>query len=187
MFSKREIKSNLLGCLELTLFMRRGVVRFESSRVAAIKSFLITLLVLPPTLAVMVALSEGYAASLLVTLHAIRIVLSMVLFLGAVYFITKQYDRQSYFYKFINIFNWMNIPGIILCLPILSIIITGASIEAFESYAVFITLLGYVYGAFIITHTFRIPWEMGGFIAIISLAIDQNALELTTHIRDMLS
>jgi len=56
-----------------------------------------------------------------------------------------------------------------------------------KNYAIFITMLGYVYCAFVLTHTFRIPWEMGGFIAIVGLAIDQNMLEITTQIRDALT
>ncbi len=185
MFTKAEVKRNLLGCFEVVLFMRSGVERFVGTREAAIKSFIIPLILLPVTLLAMVALSQGYSASLLMSLHTVRIVLSILLFFTAVYFLSKQYDRGKYFYQFLTVANWMNIPGMILVLPIIyGIFVQGGDMEAMKSYAVFITMLSYVYSAFIITHCFRFPWEMGGFIAIVGLAIDQHLLEFASFIRD---
>ncbi len=188
MFTKEEIKRSLLGCFEVVLFMRAGVERFEGTREAAIRSFLIPLFLLPVTLLALIALSEGFSASLLLSLHTIRIVLSVVLFFAAVYFLSKQYDRGKYFYKFVTVANWINIPSMILVMPIVfALFVQGVDMESMKVYAVFITMLGYVYSAFIITHCFRFPWEMGGFIAIIGLAIDQNLLEFATYIRDVVA
>ena len=187
MFTKKEWKYNLVGCMEIFLFMPAGVGRFKSSRSAAIKSFVVPIALLPILLAVMAAMSAGFSLGILLSLHMVRIILAAVLFFAVVYFLSKQFERQEHFYKFLNVVNWSNIPGMFLTLPILGALVMGYDMTALESYAVFITIVGYVYLAFILTHCFRFPWEMGGFIAIVGLAIDQNLLDVTVYIRDLIA
>ncbi len=186
MFKKEEIKNNLMGCLEVFLFMKQGVGRFSDSRVDALKSFLIPFALLPVTLTIIMALPDESVGpfELILPLHIVRIILAIVLFLTAVYFLAKQLGREEHFYKFLNVSNWCNIPGLILVLPFVYGIVSDQDMAAFEAYAVFVTLVGYVYGAFVLTHCFRIPWEMGGFIAIIGLAIDENLFTVMHMIRD---
>ena len=187
MFSRQEWKQNLLGCLEVFLFMRSGIERYCESREAAIKSFIIPVILLPFILAVMVAMSSGFSVSLLLSLHFLRVVLTILMFFTAVYFLCKQFRRHQFFYRFMTVSNWSNIPGVLMVMPILVGILAGYDMAVFENYAIFITLVGYVYSAFIITNCFRLPWEMGGFIAIVGLAIDQNLLDITIYIRDMIA
>ncbi|MGH1404776.1 MAG: hypothetical protein ACRBDL_11085 [Alphaproteobacteria bacterium] len=187
LFTKEEWKQNLIGCAEVLLFMHHGISRFKTSRRAAIKSFIIPLVLLPIVLSVFVLQSSGFSMSLLLSLHMLRIALALILFFAAVYFLSRQYDRQEHFYHFMNVTNWSNIQGILLILPIVIGLLAGYDMAIFESYAVFITLVGYVYSAFIVTYCFRFPWEFGGFIAIVGMAIDQNLLELATFLRDMIA
>lgn len=187
MFSKNEWKQNLLGCLEVFLFMRQGIYRYSEERADAIKSFIIPVILLPFILAVMAVMSSGFSISVLVMLHLIRIVLTVLMFFAAVYYLSRQFGRNQYFYRFMTVSNWSNIPGVLMVMPILLGLLLGYDMAIFENYAIFITLVGYVYSAFIITHCFRLPWEMGGFIAIVGLAIDQNLLDITLYIRDMVA
>lgn len=187
MFTKAEWKNNLLGCLEVFLFMPKGLERFSGEARDAFRSLIIPAVLLPLVLVTMVAMSPGFSPSLLISLHALRIVAALVLFLTVVYFFMRQYEREEHFFKFLNVSNWCNIPGVILVMPILVALMTGAEMSAMESYAVFITLVGYVYSAFVLTHCFRLPWELGGFIAIVGLAIDDNLLHLTVYVRDLIA
>lgn len=184
MFSKEEVKKNLLGCLEIFLFMPKGIDRFDSSKAAAIRSFIIPALVLPLVMVIFVYQSTGYAWEVLVSLHFVRILLSVILSFAAVYFFSKQFDRQEHFYKFITVSNWSNVPGVLMTLPIIIGLFSGHDMAVFESYAVFLSLISVLYCGFVLTHCFRVPWEMGGFIAIVMLAIDQNLFDLTIYIRD---
>ncbi len=187
MFTKQEFKQNLLGCFEIFLFMPKGLDRFDVTPAKAIKSFLIPLAFLPLILAAIVGLSEEFSPSLVIFLNVLRITFSALLFLAAVYFLTKQFDRHDKFYKFLMVSNWLNINGLILASPILIGMAMGQAAETFEVYAVFIEIVGYVYSAFVITHCFRLPWELGGFIAIVGLAINENLFELSNYARDMLA
>lgn len=185
MFSKQEVKSNLIGCAEIFLFMRSGLERFVVSPGAAIKSFIIPVFLMPLSLYVAIVMSETcMLPSVLVLLHVVRMVASLGLYLLAVYFIAKQYHREGHFYRFLVIFNWMNIVGLVYLLPIAVGLLAGYPINIFENYAIFITLTSYVYLAFVLTHCFRLPWEMGGFIAIVGLAIDDNLLKIVEAIQN---
>ena len=84
--------------------------------------------------------------------------------------------------RFVTVNNWMNIPSAILLFPVLVCLVLGVDRSAYENYALFITLVGYVYTGFIISKSFKLPWEMGAFIAIMGLAIDQHALDLTRQL-----
>ncbi len=188
MISSRELKSNLLGCFEIFLFMPRGVDRFYVTPAKAIKSFLIPLALLPFILLVVVGMTDDeFSPSVVVFLNVVRIALSVTFFLSAVYFLTKQFDRQQHFYRFILISNWLNINAMIMVSPILIGMAMGIDSQSFEVYAVFGEIVGYVYSAFVITYCFRLPWELGGFIAIVGLAINENLFDLSNYLRDSLA
>ena len=198
MFSKTEIKRGLLGCFEISLFMREGIDRFADDKNAALRSFIWPLIFLPFVLFSFSYHSTGFSMPLLLSLHGVRMFVSFMLFLAVVYLVSKCYERQQHYLKFITVFNWLNIQSFIFALPILIALISHsygvesyASYDAlvgnYESYAVFMSLLGYVYCAFVLTHTFRIPWELGGFVAIVGMAIDQTALDVVVYLRDYLA
>lgn len=182
LFSKAELRSGLLGCFEVCLFMRQGVARFDDRPGAAVKSFLIPLILSPLLLAVLIGFSGGFSFTYLLSLHSARVAITSGLFLAVVYFMTRQYGREAHFMRFVTVNNWMTLPSALFLLPVLACLVLGLDPSAYEAYALFITLAGYAYTAFIVAGCFRLPWELGGFIAIMGLAIDQHALELTRHI-----
>ena len=187
MFSKDEIFRKLLGCFEVLLFMPRGVNRFEGSKEQAIKSFIVPIVLLPLMLIVMVALSPGYSWNLLIVIHLVRTVVTIALGLMAVYFLTVQFKRSEYFYKFLNVSNWFNVSNVALTFPIIGALLLGYDMTIMESYAIFVTILSVVYMAFMVSHVFRLPWELGSFIAIVCLAIDQNIFGVALYVRDWVS
>lgn len=187
MISKEEITRNLRGCLEIFLFMPKGFDRFDVTPSKAIRSFLIPLALLPFILMIIVNMHAEFSPTLIISLNILRIFFSILFCLTAVYFLAKQFDRQEHFYKFIMISNWLNINSLLLVLPILIGMASGVPSDDFEVYAVFCEIIGYVYSAFVITHCFRLPWEMGGFIAIVGLAINENLFDLSNYARDLLA
>lgn len=187
MFTREEIRNNLIGCAEIVLFMPHGVERFEASKSAAVRSFLVVLFLLPVVIAVWAFRAGSTPVSLVVALHLAQMVLATILFLTVVYFLSKQYNRQEHFFRFITVSNWQGVPGIVFTLPILGALILGADLAVWESYAIFVTFLGYIYTGFVATHAFRLPWEMGGFIGVISLAVSQESLKVVDYLQDYLT
>jgi len=187
MFTSEELRNNLIGCAEIVLFMPHGIERFSDSKSAAIRSFLVILFLLPVVIAVWVYRADSAPVSLVVALHLAQMVLSTILFLTVVYFLSKQYERQEHFFRFITVSNWQGVPGILLTFPILVALVLGADLAVWETYAIFVSILGYVYTGFVATHAFRLPWEMGGFIGVLSLAVGQESLKIVDYLQDYLT
>lgn len=186
LFSKDEWKAGLLGCFEVSLFMRQGMARFDDRAGSAVKSFLIPLVLSPLMLAVLIGFSSGYSFVYLLSLHSVRVAVTSCLFLAVVYLMTRQYGREAHFMRFVTVNNWMTIPSTLFLLPVVVCLGLGLDYSAYETYALFVTLAGYVYTAFVIAGCLRLPWEMGGFIAIMGLAIDQNALDLVRSLHSLM-
>ncbi len=178
MFTRKETVESLKGCSEICLFMSRGISRFPTGAGAAVKSFLIPIILAPIVLAILIGVSSGFSFNYLLALHSARVVLTSALFLAVVYFMSKQYGREEHFFRFVTVNNWMTIPSTLLLLPIMGGLVMGYDYALFETYALFVTILGYIFIGFIVTNSFRLPWEMGGFIAILGMAIEQHGLDL---------
>lgn len=180
---KSEIKRHLLGCLETALLMRSGIERFSPSRDAMIRSFAIPVLLLPLTILTVLSAHphDDLSASMgrvLIAIYSLRIFVYLGLFLGIVYTMAKSMDRMESFYRFATANNWLAIPAAVLLLPLLALFLNGAySWSEVYPLMVFVTLYSYVYTGFMAMHTFRLPWEIGGFIAIIGMAIHQTSLD----------
>lgn len=86
MFTREEIKNNLIGCAEIVLFMPHGVERYDPSKSAAIRSFLVSLFLLPVVVAIWSFRAGTVPVPLVVGLHFVHFVLTAVLFLTTVYF-----------------------------------------------------------------------------------------------------
>ncbi|MCB1651768.1 MAG: hypothetical protein KDI46_06935 [Alphaproteobacteria bacterium] len=176
------VKQNLLGALEIALFMKKGAQRFDAGKSAMIKSFIIPIILLP--LSLLTVLSghpnqgiDTASLQILAGLYSLRMVISLAAFLGFVYFMAKTMDREEDFNRFVTANNWISIPAAALMLPATMLFLNGNhSWEEIYPLMVFITLYAYAYTGFMATYVMRIPYEMAGFIAIGGLAIHHNVL-----------
>lgn len=184
MFTKSELKQNLLGCFELALFMRRSVERFDDTKITAIKSLAVPLILTPIVVIMMAAIYSQSASQILIPLHVGRIFLGQIVTWIIVYWFSKHFKREKYFWRFVTVSCWADIVGFAMLLPIVFGILMGHDFSTFESYALFNGILGYVYAAFIATHVLRLPWELGGFVAIVSMGVNENMIGFTAYLRD---
>lgn len=180
MFSKNEIKQNLIGCAEIMLFMQSGIERFEQiSKKDAVKSFVIPVLLLPLVLTILVLTSkEGYTTLYLIMVHSTRIIAGIIAYLLVVFYFSRLLKRREHFAKYVVVVNWSGLINVLLLPPILIYALSGAELQGIEAYAVFVALLGYVYLGFILTFALRIPWEMGGFMAVIGIFVDETMWDI---------
>lgn len=187
MYTRQALRRNLLGCLEIVLFMRRGITRFNTTKGAAIRSFLIPLILSPILLMLLAIESHGTPFMLMVSIHLPRTIISIAAFLFVTYALMRQFNRNKHFYQFVVATNWLSVPVTLFLLPIVVMLFTGThTIAEIESYAIFTIIFGYVLTAFIATHALRIPWELGGFVAIVGLGIDQTTLDIASLVKDTL-
>src|SRR5262245_39651214 len=102
MFNRGELRQNLTGCLEIALFMPRGAERFCATYSGMMKSFAIPLLLLPLTLLTVIAAHPNPAlstssAQILIVIYSLRAFVYLGLFLGLVYCMARQMEREEYF------------------------------------------------------------------------------------------
>ena len=176
------LKKNLLGTLEIALFLKKGADRFSSNHKNFKTSFLIPILLLPLTLVTVFyahpagQLADG-ATQILAIIYTLRLFISLGLFLGFVYMMAKTLDKAKEFKRFATANNWVTLPATIAMLPLLLLFLNGSHSWA-EIYPmmVIVTLYSYAYTGFLIAHVMRIPYELAAFMAVAGMAIHQSSL-----------
>lgn len=175
-------KDKLLGCFEICLFMKEGVNKFGSSKQESLRSFLIPILFMPLALYVSALVSDSSESFFTYILKGVQIVIGYGLFLTLVYLGAKQFQKQENFPKFVTAYNWITLPLMLFVLPIIFIVFTGGNYEGLKTYAVFITIISYVFTGFIATYALRLPWELGAVVAVISMAIEEVLSKVTEYL-----
>ncbi|HEY8191215.1 MAG TPA: hypothetical protein VIG74_02230, partial [Alphaproteobacteria bacterium] len=114
-FTREEIRRNLLGSLEVALFVTSARSRFGSTPDEALRSFIIPVILLPVTLfAVYLSPRPELAdqsANIIALLYVLRLFASWVMFLGSVYLLARNVDRNEYFCQFVTAANWLAVPA----------------------------------------------------------------------------
>lgn len=183
MFTKEELKRNLLGCLEVALFMPIARQRFGSSYDEAVRSFIIPILLFPLSLAAVYLFPQqalpGASPNTIALLYSLRMAVSWALFLSAVYMIVREIDRRDLFYKFIIATNWITLPATVIFVPVGWMLMSGTySWQELYPFMACLMLYSYAFTAFMVAQVLRVPWELAGFITFIGVCIDNNSFEI---------
>jgi hypothetical protein len=179
MFTKAEIKRNLLGALEVALFMPVARKRFGTTYDEAVRSFIIPILLFPASLALVYLYPahglEHSSANTIALMYSLRMAASWFMFFGSVYWIARETGRRDHFYQFVIASNWLSVPATVVFLPVLWMLFNGTHTMA-ELYPFMVCVMYYTYAftAFMAAHVLRIPWELAGFIVFIGVAVDNS-------------
>lgn len=176
---KSEIKRNLLGSLEIALFMSEARTRFGGSYEEAQRSFFVPALLFPLTLLLVYCSPESAykSAGNLALLYSLRLFINWALFLGAVYMIAQKINRKDYFFAFVSANNWITLPTSAVFIPVIWLLATGSyGWDALYPFMLCLLFYSYACTAFIAAHMLRIPWELAGFIAMIAMLINEGTL-----------
>lgn len=184
-----EAKRNLLGSLEIALFMRIARERFGNSGGEALRSFAVPVLLFPLTVITMLLSPSAPtdSANIIALLFGLRMAFIWIFFFGSVYLITKEIDRKQYFYKFVIASNWLSVPATVVFMPILWMLMTGAQTwdQAFPL-MLCVLLYTYAFTAFMATYVLRVPWELSGFIVFVGMAINDSTMDIMQWFGKML-
>jgi hypothetical protein len=190
---KRSTKNHLLGCLDAMLFMPRTGERFSGSYNDMLGSFVIVVLISPlMLLSALIAPAPALAEqsqNLVSLTYALRFSIALGIFVGFVYLLAAHTQRRQHFYKFVTAYNWLMIPSILLSLPVTLMMASDNPATAYQGLVLSYFLLVYIFAftSYIAACTLRIPIELAGFIAIISLQIDHTSYEFVNWVGAMLS
>lgn len=184
MFSKGEIRQNLLGCLEIALFMRAGIARFTASPDALKKSFFIPAALLPLSIFTVISAHPESGAldltsiQILSAIYTARLLISLAAFLGVVYLLARKLDKLEDFAKFTIANNWITLPFATIMLGLTFMFTSGAySFAEVYPLMIFTSLYAYASIAFLSAHMLRIPAELACSLAVAAMAINQTSLE----------
>ena len=191
-FSKREIKDNLLGGLEIFLLMHRGAKRFGNTYKEALRSFIIPILLFPFSLAALnafpVADLAGTSKNTMTLLFSLRLAVSWLLFFGVIAWILQRVDHMENFYRFVIATNWLTIPSTLIYLPVVMLLLSGTwSWEQVYPFMTFLTFYTYAFSAFMAVNVLIIPWELAGFFAFVAIMVDKNTTEVFHFFSNLLS
>ena len=192
MFTKEEIKRNLLGTLEIALFMPVARKRFGNTSDEAIRSFIIPILLFPLTLLAVYLYPApavaGYAPNTIALMYSLRLAATWFMFFGAVYWITREIDRKDHFYQFVIASNWLTIPATLLFVPIAWMLVSGAyTFENLYPFMLCLIFYSYAFTAFMASHVLRIPMELAMFIVFISCGINDSTKDILHWFGSVLS
>ena len=178
-FAKEEIRLGLLGGLEAALLMRQAAGRFANDRDSALRSFIIPILLSTLTLAGIYMFPRAelahHSVNMIAILYSSRLVLSWVIYFACIYWLAREVGRKEYFWRFVAANNWLSIPATVIFAPVAWSLLRGThSWDEMSAIMVMLTLYSYVFTAYAAALIFRVPWELGAFIALIGLLIHEN-------------
>ncbi|HRC25922.1 MAG TPA: hypothetical protein PKX87_00640 [Alphaproteobacteria bacterium] len=178
---REEIRRHLLGCLEVALFMPMASRRFGQSREEMVRSFFVPAIVLSLFIllfGVHPGLREGASAQtpLLYTLQGWA---SVGVFLWIVSFFSRGIGRAAYFRQFVTAYNWLFVPAAVVLLPVLWMAAEGyRSPQEIEAFVVLMTFYTYAMTAFMTAAVLRVPLELGVFVAVLAMGVDQGMVNV---------
>lgn len=183
MFTGREIKHNLLGCLEIALFMPTARNYFGKTAGDACRSFIIPVLLFPLTIFAFYLYPKpelvDNSLQLVTLLYALHMVVCWVLSLSTIYWILRGIDRKQYFFQFVTAYNWLAVPSTVIILPVLWMLFSGShSGEEVLPILIFLIFYSCAFTAFMATYVLRIPWELAGFIVILTMAVSDGTMNV---------
>jgi len=164
----QSFRQTLKGVGEIFVFMPAFVDRFSSDRRDAIRSFIYPMIFYP---LILLAFSNrnGITDPATLIFHALVSWAGLLAFYAIIWWSTAQTGRRDRFWLFVHVSNcqW------ILSMSIFLVGVVGYNTAQgmFEQYWIFYLLVDLLYTAFNVTHTLKLPWQLGGFWAILNLFI----------------
>ncbi len=179
--AKQTIRHALWGCLEIPLFFKLGVTRFENSRDFAIWSCLIPFLLLLPTASLAYVNPElgekgfiwclGFFTGLTLLGSGLTFVL--------VYFLSGIIRDNTSFWSYMAAYNWLNLTNFLMNLPFLPLLAIGAyTWDEMSNLLLFLMLYAYTMNGFLATYVFRINGFLGASLAVVDLLCGEIARKI---------
>lgn len=175
-------KKSIIACLESALLMPQGARKFPVSVRAYGLSLLIPFIVLPLTAVTFIAAHPetlSLQAQLFLSLvYLLRTIVYLGAFAGFAYILSKSLEKESQFYRLLIAHNALLLPAALLMLPLSLGFLSGHYVWD-EVFPLMVCITGYF--TFCLGYAsvkiLDIPAELGAFIAIAALAINQTALD----------
>ncbi len=178
---QNTIRQALWGCLEIPLFFKMGVTRFENTRNFALWSCLVPLALLLPisTLAYVNPELADKGAIWCFFFFLGLTLLGGVLSLTLIYALTGVIRDNKSFWGYMAAYNWLNLTNFLINLPFLLLLSIGAyTWDEMSNLLLFLMLYAYVMNGFLITYIFRINGFLGASLAVVDFMCSEIVRKL---------
>jgi hypothetical protein len=188
------VKDKIKGAFDLTFLFGKGIKPFETegTKAHAIKSMIIPAALYP--LGVVTAwfyppqgMHDGtYPFSqIMVTLTAAYL-FGFVATLGLGWVFAYALKQQERFWLFVQASNWTSIAFTLVTIPVLLMMIFNIMPrEEMDRIAVIITCYGFIITGCVAYKSFRVPWELAGALACMTLFINQQVWNALFYMQDI--
>lgn len=175
-----NIKQSLLGVLEISLYMRSGVARFDNDIKAFWQSFWIIALniaLVPVAIPYVYEADESLQVlpvNAVIWLFLLKFIFTIITLVAFSYWVCRMLNREHDFRHYITASNWTSLTSFILYLPFLFLMASGFFTYMELSNHLFVMAV-YIYslGAYVAKRVLKIPWSLAIAIVIASLAINE--------------
>ena len=175
------------------LFMPRPDERFSGSYNDMLGSFVVLVLLFPlmllGTLLAPLPVFAEQSQNVISLTYSLRFCIALGIFLGFVYFLSRQTDRTDRFFRFVTAYNWLMVPSVLLSLPVTLMMTSSDPVTAHQGIVLSYVVLAYTFAftSYVAACTLRIPIELAAFIAMISFQINNSTYEVVDWVGAILS
>ncbi len=186
----KYVRDRLAGGFDLVFLFGRGIEKFDGTKREAMLS-----LILPSALFFlslylsrfyppkgMTAVPHSRAMELMTAHDVLSFILGNLLVAG----LAKSLGVLDRFWLYFSSSNWVGISFSILTLPLAIAAVTHYAPRApLDRAFVLVDVYGYIVTACVVWRSFRVNWELAGFITIASLFVDQELWHLIYHLQGL--
>jgi hypothetical protein len=188
------VSQKIKGSFDLALLFGRGIRAFEGegTRAAALRSLWIPAALFPLALVVAAyyppyGMHEGGYSFLQVALTVTgAYVLGIVLTMGFGWAFAHALGQRARFWLYFQASNWVSIPLSLLSLPVAFMMVSGAlPREEMDSILGIVTCYGVLVAGCVAYRSFRVPWELAGALACLSLFVSQQSWNMVYYVQNI--
>ncbi len=183
----QNLRSALSGTIEIPLFLKSGVTRFENSFWATAQSFFVPALLMVPSayLWTFSPYFSGFDIFQLATRFSLEYLLSGVIFLAVVFLTVSFLKKETYVFRFVTALNWTTLFLFVLQTLTFGLLNTG--VLNWPNAQVFL-MIQMVYGlsfqAFLIARCFGVHWSLAIALAAAHYGISQGTSQFLGPIQN---
>ena len=180
--------TKLKASFSLLLLFGEGINAFTGERKAAITSFIIPLLMSPVTLLFVAAypprsMQTGFTMMEILEITFVRASISFLLYIAYISLVAWVFQRSVEKWKFFEALNWASLAAFIVVLPFTVMAVMGwLPRDEMDRLLVILALYTYLVAAHIANRTFRLNWQLAGFIGVLVFFSDQHGWDIVDSI-----
>lgn len=182
---RHEIHEALWGCVEIPLFLKKGVTRFTGTLEAFKRSFLIPVCIIPFIVMIIPNPPESVDRSTewMMGYVGLAVFLSTFVYLTAMYLFKSHTVSNEQFLKFATGYNWLSLSGFVIQIPLMLLAILGINTwDDVQAMMLLVTLYAYGYLAYMITHILKMDWYLGFAFAMLDLLVAEIMYNISEYV-----